>query len=375
LDVDPRRGINTAFEPMKKRAPIFLLLLLSVVVLLLWWRPRESSRASNATRQESQGAPAIARKSPIANGGISSDDLARVPWSRPDDYRRRVIATVRDAAQKANQPVEFYGRVVDQDANPIPAVRVKLSVRWTHELLPGTAKDEFNRFELTTDAEGLFTLTDTKGSLLSVAALEKEGYDPSPRAAQQSFWYWAATPDRKYTPDSHHPEIFRMWKKAGAERLVRKGIASPLRYDGTPTTLDLVTGSGGNIGDLRVTLVRNHQQIASSQHNYEWTLTMEALNGGLIESSDEQMYRAPDDGYQPKFVVHMLASDPKWAGQKSFNLYVKLRGNLYGRVEVKALVDSDRATTPFYVTSFINPSGSRNLEYSSLQDVVQPSPK
>ena len=87
------------------------------------------------------------------------------------------------------------------------------------------------------------------------------------------------------------------------------------------------------------------------------------------------MYRAPADGYQSKLVVHMDANDPKWTDEKSFGLYVKLRGNLYGRAEVKALVGSDRATTPFYLTLYVNPSGSRNLEYNSLQDVVQSSVK
>ncbi len=352
-----------------KKWTLILLLLLLVLVLSFWWRARKSGQTPNVARQEPQGSPAIARKAPAAKADVSSDDLARTPWSGPDDYKRRVIATVRDAAQKANQPIEFYGKVIDQDGNPIPGVKVKLSVRWTHELLPGTAKDEFSRFELTTDARGLFILTDTKGSLLSVTALEKGGYDPSPRATQQSYWYWAATPDRKYTPDSHQPEIFRMWKNAGAETLVRKGIASPLRYDGTPTTFDLVNGSAGDTGDLRVTLVRNPQQIDSGQRNYEWTLTVESLNGGLIESSDEQMYRAPVEGYQPKLVVHMPADDPNWADERSFILYIKLRGNLYGRAEVKALVGSDRTTTPFYITAFVNPDGSRNLEYDPMQSV------
>ncbi len=54
---------------------------------------------------------------------------------------------------------------------------------------------------------------------------------------------------------------------------------------------------------------------------------------------------------------------------------VQTTSNLYGRAEVKALVGSDRATTPFYLTSYVNPSGSRNLEYNSLQDVVQSSAK
>jgi hypothetical protein len=69
----------------------------------------------------------------------------------------------------------------------------------------------------------------------------------------------------------------------------------------------------------------------------------------------------------------MPADATDWTDEKSFNLYLKLRGGQqYGRAELKVLVGSDRQTTPFYITSFINPSSSQNLEYDSLQDAGKP---
>jgi hypothetical protein len=360
---------------MKNRPTRLSLLILSalMVLLLRWGWPSFSgtarSTALNQALPESVGFGQKNRSVSTADEHrVSTNDLVLAPGKGPNDYAARVTA-VRDAAQNANMPIEFYGKVIDQDGNPIPSVKVILSVRWTHELMPGAARDEFNRFQLTTDAQGLFTLRGTVGSLLSVVALEKDGYDPSPRGMRQSFWYWAVTPDVKYNADEHQPEVFRMWKKSGAESLIRKGIAAALLYDGSPTILDLVEGSVGTSGDLRVMLVRNPHHIVLGQRNYEWTLTIESSDGGLIASNDEQMYRAPSSGYQRQIVVQMAASDPNWSDESSFNLFVKLRGNLYGRAEVKALIGSDRTTTPFYITSFINPSGSQNLEYDSLIDI------
>ncbi len=121
-------------------------------------------------------------------------------------------------------------------------------------------------------------------------------------------------------------------------------------------------------------LVRNPQQITYGQRNYEWTLTLESLDGGLMESNDEQMFLAPAEGYQTKLVIHMPADATDWTNEKSFNLYLKLRGGQqYGRAELKVLVGSDRQATPFYIISFINPGGSRNLEYDPLQNVTPPS--
>lgn len=356
---------------MKKRTLVLLLLLASALVLLFWWRLREPSRPPKAAQQESQGSPAVAQKTPAVKGDVSSDDLARTPLSGPDDYKRRVIATVHDAAQKANQPIEFYGKVIDQDDNPIPGVVVKLGVRWTQELLPGTSKDVFNRFERTTDDQGLFKLTDTKGSLLGIDALEKEGYESAPSAARQSYWYWAITADRKYTPDSHHPEIFRMWKKRGAEHLLEKSKSVSVLADGAPVSFDLHTGEKvGSGGDLRVTMVRTPQQIEHGQKGFEWSVTAAIEGGGLIETKAEQPYYAPESGYESRFEFHMSANDPQWAANITRAFFIKLKDGNYGRITLEFYPGFYQAGVSFH--SFINPAGSRNLEYNSLQDVVQP---
>lgn len=281
------------------------------------------------------------------------------------------VAFERDLMEKANRPIQFFGKVIDQDNNPISDVKVTLEIRVSKELAPNAFQDVFDHPILVTDAEGRFALADARGALLGVQALEKQGYEPSPKAFRKSYWYWR-DPSQVFHPDANRPEIFRMWKKAGAERLVRKGIGHAIPYDGTPTSFDLLSGTTvTNGGDLRVTLTRNPQQIQWGQTHYEWTATIEAVNGGIIESTDEQMYRAPAKGYTSKFVVHMAADDPQWTDTKDVAAYLKLRdGKYYGRVEIKLMVGSDRATTPFSVTSFINPGGSQNLEYDPLQDVA-----
>jgi hypothetical protein len=307
-----------------------------------------------------------------AEAALAGEPATRPPGAAPSATQVQLKKTefLRGMAQLSNRPIEFYGLVIDQDSNPVPGVTVTLSVRVTKEPTPGVIGDSFDYLVVTTDARGRFAITDTKGALLSVRSLEKPGYDASKKGLNQAYWYWRS-PDMTFTPDREKPEVFRMWRKAGAVRLVRKTISSNLRFDGTPSIFDVVAGQVGGHGDLRVLLARNPQQIVFGQRNYEWTLTIEALNGGITEPTDEQMYLAPAEGYQPQLVIHMPANDPKWTDEKAFNLYAKLRGGQqYARLELKALVGSDRETTPFYVTSFVNPEGGRNLEYDPLQDVV-----
>lgn len=351
---------------MKKRAvTISVLALVALLLLWLWWsRPvpsregLDSTAKSSATRPEEKSTAAV----PPASAAPT------VPAS---DQPTR-LEQLREIARKSNKPIQFFGLVLDQDDNPIPGVKVTLSIRTAKEVTPGVIDDLFEHPVMMTGADGRFALTDAKGALLSVKALEKPGYEPSEKPLNRAhYWYWR-DPSQVFRPDAERPEIFRMWKQAGAEKLVRKGIGHAIPYDGTPTSFDLIDGRAvANGGDLRVTLARNPQQIQWGQRNYEWTVTIESLDGGLIASNDEQMYRAPADGYQPRMVVHMAANDPSWTDSKDVAVYLKLRGGkYYGRSELKFMVGADRPTTPFSITSFVNPSGSRNLEYDPLQNVV-----
>lgn len=355
---------------MKKRA-VILVLLIALLAFLAWWLWARGA-AKPAAESKPTDSPSLAAK---ASQSVSSATQAGSPApagtsaAKPD-----LKAQLHEIMSNANRPISFYGKVIDQDGNPISGVKVTLQIRYMKEVGPVGIGDTFSEPTLTTGADGLFTLTDAKGSLLGLKALKKDGYEPSPKAFNGTYWYWR---DKEpYQPKAERPEIFRMWKKAGAEKLVDHDKMTRIPYDGTSVTFDLLTSdkvqSGG---DLRVTLVRNPREITYGQRNYKWTLTVEAVDGGVIESSDEQMYRAPLEGYQPKLVVHMSANDQKWTDEKSVALYLKSRGGKhYGSVKLDVMVGSDKPTTGLSFRSFINPSGSRNLEYDPLQDAAKPPP-
>jgi len=284
------------------------------------------------------------------------------------------LQQLREIARKSNKPIQFFGLVLDQDDNPIPSVKVTLAIRTAKEVTPGVIDDLFDHPVMMTGADGRFALTDAKGALLSVKTLEKPGYEASEKSLNRAhYWYWR-DPSQVFHPDADRPEIFRMWRKSGAEKLVSQDRMTRIPYDGRVVTFELLTGretAGG--GDFRVALVRNPQQVKWGQRNYEWTLTIESVDGGLIASSDEQMYRAPADGYQARLVIHMPADDPQWTDDKSVEFYLKSQGGKhYSRVKLSVMVGSEKPTTGLSFHAFINPSGSRNLEYDPLQNVAKP---
>lgn len=350
---------------MRKR--VLIVGLLALAAFLAWWHwPRTQSVAptpSVATPSpESEVGSAKNTKNPSAS---TPAQASAVPAAAKPGLKEQL----REVMNSANRPISFFGKVIDQDGNPIPDVKVTFEIRYMKEVGPVGIVDTFDYPAVTTGADGRFALTGEKGSVMGVKKLEKIGYDPSEKSFRRSFAYWQDK--NPYQPDSDRPEIFHMWKKAGAEKLVRKGIGHAIRYDGTPSTFDLLTGSAVSPGDLRVSLTRNPRQIAYGQRNYEWTATIDVPNGGVIASTAEQMYLAPADGYQDKVIVHMPANDPQWTNLKEVAVYLKLRdGKYYGRAKLEFMVGSDRETTPFSITSFVNPSGSRNLEYDPEQNLA-----
>jgi len=349
---------------MKKRTLLLAVIILALL-LLLWWLLRTQTLPSN-----SKAEPITEPTSQQSTNTTATPRAPAVPASQPDK-----LEFLRDLAQKSNRPIRFYGKVIDQNENPISGVKVTLGIRTAKEPIPGLVSDLFDYPVVITDAQGRFSITDAKGALLTVKSLEKPGYEASPKTINKSYWYWR-DPSEVFKPDSDAPEVFRMWKKEGAERLVLQDRMTRIPYNGSPVAFDLLSGrQSATGGDVRVTLLRSPEQIQWGQRNYDWTLTIEAVDGGVIESSDEQMFRAPEEGYQPKIIFHMPANAPDWTDEKAMAFYVKSRGGKqYGRVELSVMVGSDKPSTGLSFRSAVNPSGSRNLEYDPTQDLIQAPP-
>ncbi len=354
---------------MKKR--ILLLLVAALLLILVWWLLREPAAQPIAVPP----APQSTQTAPRVTAPAASTALTQ-PTSE-EAYEAKRLAETRQRGLNANQPIRFYGKVIDQHDKPIAGVKVVMGLRTFKEPISGVMGDGSDAVVLTTNAEGRFEITDAKGSVLEMRSLEKSGYEASVTGINRgSYRYWAHPSEGPYRPNADAPEIFRMWKKQGAETLVVKSIGRVIPYDGRPTSYDLMTGQPSPNGDVRVTLSRTPQKITWGQTNYDWEVTIEVLKGGLIVSEEEQMFLAPEDGYQSKFTLRVPAHAQDWTDTKEVSAYLRLReGKIYGRATFGFMVGSDREGTPIKIRSFVNPSGSRNLEYDPAQSISPTSSK
>ena len=245
-------------------------------------------------------------------------------------------------------PIEFYGKVVDEDEAPILGVRVYFG---RVDQSPG------NYTQTTTDSDssGLFSLTGVTGKTIDVR-MEKQGYYFS-RSQNPSVFEYSNPHDRYYhRPDKGSPVVFHLKKKGQAEPLVTAKCDVALPIDGSPVEVALAKGAkvSAGRGDF---LVRYQRGVLGTR--YDWDCLIEVPKGGLIEFTNELDFVAPQEGYRPTAEVNMPQSSPSWQSGAERQYFLRLGSGNYARMEFRIRTGT---TDSFRIEYLLNPSGSRNLE-------------
>jgi hypothetical protein len=102
-----------------------------------------------------------------------------------------------------NVQVCFYGRVVDQNTNPVPDVKIAVMVRHWHEpdILTFAYGAKEIRITAKTDKDGRFKLHGASGDVFDLEDVQKEGYELEP--GQRTFGAVGGSFEK--------PVVFKMW--------------------------------------------------------------------------------------------------------------------------------------------------------------------
>jgi len=349
---------------MKKLfSPFNLIIVLSLVTTALIFLFRPARQKTNDSEQipetkqttnSSAGAAGIPSNSPSVAATQPNQNPAVVQASananltgvlREQQLQREVSAQ--------NIQVNFFGMVVDQNNQPVAGASVKMFVRHSEYSPAKGMTSTFPKFEALTDSQGHFSWTEESGDVLSLESITRDGYDLAPK-----------TP-HSFGPSSgsfENPVIFKMWKMGDKEPLV-SGSHVFVIDSGKTYTLNLITGKkieGDADGDLQVSITR--PSGVKQTDKYKWSFSIAAIGGGLVESSDEFMYLAPESGYEPKIEMQLNPDDSTWTQFVKKQFFLRSRnGQIYGRVQVEidAIYNVGSAIQIDYA---VNPNGSRNLQ-------------
>ena len=302
------------------------------------------------------------------------------------------VKTVKPELE-GNIKFSFYGKLIDQNNNPIPSIEIKYNVD-VMNLFNARPYLVSNASTVTTNIQGCFSIQ-RSGVKIVISPIEVSGYEFSHETNPKMMFGYAppATPD-SFVATEANPFIFTLRKKnlpayllgIGPTNESSKRIMEDVTNDINasiyivPPWID----SGGQPGYLpggeepqRGQVVRKGDKdlliegsLSEDGTHYDLEFSPITPNSGII-LSDELLYEAPEAGYQSSIQLSIL---PGTSELKKY-LYIKLdNGKFYGRLDAEFRIDSLDKTPPkarIFIDTWINPSGSRNLEFDEAYQFAE----
>lgn len=339
---------------MKKRIWITgIVFLVLSCCLLLWHRKREPQTETRPQDAAAEGRTVGSEKKTVPTNQM--EDFVRNSLTNQLFQKTPSLGHSNAAYEKiiANwqAPIEFYGKVVDENSNAVAGARV--SFYWFEE-----PTENGNRSATTqSDAAGLFLLQGARGPTLAVS-VSKDGYYSSQEREHPVFRYGSFAGD-DFSPDPRNPVVFHLKKKSASEPLVKWKHNYRIPLDGTAFEINLSTGEPAKAGMGDITIQCPTENPKEAGQKYNWHCRVAMLNGGVVRTDEEFPFLAPETGYTPAIEIDMPADAKEWADEARFKFYYHLADGRYGRISFSMIAHGQHFCI---IDAIQNPSGSRNLE-------------
>lgn len=335
-----------------KRNHIAIVLFLGVVAVLvvIWFRQNRQSASNRITVNTfSPTVPQQATPSPAAT--VRQTPEVALPSELAATLPERDKRNIGKILQAFKAPITFYGRVIDEEKQPVAGAKVHYS-----------AADQYfgdsSKYESISDESGFFSITGINGAGLYVN-VAKDGYYGTNESGA-GFGY--GVPSGRQPPSKESPAIFVLRKKGIADSLIHVSSRQINVLDnGRSLNIDLSTGLAGR-GNLQL-----ESWIGdSSQRRFDWRYRLSVPGGGLVERKEEFVFEAPIDDYQPVVEVNMPANAERWSSDVNKSYFAKLPDGKYARFSINLYPGKRNFVV---LESYVNPApGNRNLEFAPTEE-------
>lgn len=281
----------------------------------------------------------------------------------PEDFYKPNPGVVAQIAAIFTTPIEFYGKVADQNGVAIEGADVEISVSDDP-----TLSGKRNVQRRTTNASGLFSISGVRGMAIYVS-VSKLGYykindDPGnkgAKASEKKFSYGFDEGNGLHKPDKANPDILVLHKPDTPEPLIHQPKeAWAISNDGKPRRIPLNPMLPNGPHCILVECWLDPKQKDNKFH-YPWKMRLSVPNGELALRKKQLEFQAPTEGYTPSAEYNMPATprDRRWSDVEIGSYFVHFHDGHFGRFDFRfaAYENSD-----IDFESHLNPKvGSRNL--------------
>lgn len=312
-------------------------------------RPQATPVATVSATQTSARPPGAAHQMPGATisalASPISDALPRGPYEGINDRRWPIYWKKREQDRNFEwkTAIEFYGKVLDQDGNPVAGATA--DIVWT-DMSP----DGSSHMAVTSDGTGLFSVTGISGKHLTVR-VTKDGYlreTSKGRSAFEFVGFWEPT---YYESDRNNPVIFYLRKKGEPAPLVSSEGKFVLTF-GTPSPIPMPP-STGTPSPIKITV------FESDAKTRKWQAHISVDDGGIVPALEEFPFEAPQEGYQSSLDLNQGSPHPPgWQDLHEGGwFYIKTRQG-YGLLKLRQI----RGNKTLRYQVLLNSKGGTNLE-------------
>lgn len=382
---------------MNRSVKIWLGVVLGLALLVvLWWlrreEPHSSGVANHPTSVSTHSEEARPHESASEHETTKNDPMPRAPGL--SDQAWTYISRLYTASIAENNPMQFHGRVLDQNGEPVPGVIITTVHSWFDEAWirraypkspPGNESGgvpvvaETN--QIITASDGSFHLMKSQATSLYIRDLEKDGYVWDQGSDGASFAYSARLvgQDAAKWPNYMKADgdfIIRVWRKGAVEPLIPINVVVNMDIEQQgqwvsnyfvsfiPQRVEQISFSDA---DLEIKGIR--RMTGNPNRPFEFSFTLSVPDGGIAFVDDAYLYQAPSAGYQASWSFQnrpqLNPPDYPWAR----TAYLKLRGgNAYAGIQIIFC----KGGFNFQFKGYLNPSGSRNLEPGAEKLITDP---
>ncbi len=337
-----------------------LIVLLAIIILLGIWLHRPAERQVPLPQNPDANTPA-ATASATPRPSTIRKQVPGGPYESSDPRWAEVhIKDQTDKGWEWKMPINFYGKVVDQDGQPVSGASVEFG--WTDK-----SKDGSSQSNTSSDREGKFNLENQKGRVLMVT-VSKPGYFTAKQQNQVGFDYAGFWEKTYYQPDSRNPVFFHLRKEGVKEHLLTGNIDVNIPSGGAPTSIAFSRDPADSWARVEVQAWTNTEKYPP--RIFDWYAIITVPGGDIQPCNDEFPFIAPDGDYKPSIEFKMPATAEKWKRGIEQQYYIRYTNPLrYGRVHLEISGASQNVSGAYW----INPTpGSRNLEFDPAKVVKLP---
>jgi len=352
---------------MKKRLLVGLLAIVALVFgVWLFLRPHGEIPTAKSSHPLAAKQPQTvhANQSKLLQSYPSAEEQAQSLEQKQARYLKKSL----EVNKQLNRVISFYGQILDQDNQPLTGIQIEGHYSFFNTVIP-TLEPEQKKVAFTSDTNGRFEFEDEKGLSLQLQVQPKEGYEFKNNGILIIPFQVGApvisTPDKPY--------IFHAFKKGQTEPLIVGGMVFyDCKPDGRWYAADLKSKQimeGESNGEFKISVTSPFGSMGHT--NQDWSIRIEEIRVGLIEeTNDPFMYQAPESGYQSSWSYAQQAGEPKYKREVHSKFYLKSQdGSMYGRMNMDILVGG-RDGPAIEIHYWLNPFGSRNLEYDKNKQIT-----